>query len=526
MSGSPASAPSGPGTDRADGAAGRPAGRLLRFVLAILPRTAAGRKLAAGAVADSVGSGMFLAASTLYFVTVVGIPATRVGAVISVAGIIGLISPVPFGRLADRVGPTRVYVALLAARGVGYAGFALVDSFWPYAVLTCVLTALDRGCSPLQQVVVGLIEGGENQARTMASIRSVRNIGLTAGFLLAGAVLAIEHRAAFAALFLGNALTFFVIALVVERLRRGLESPAGATTAKQAGAVAKQAGPGQEKTGAGPEKTAGPEPEKTGPGPEKTGPGPEKAGPLAQEAAGEPDSGPARVRSPFLDLRFLLFTVSNGILSLHDSVLFLLLPLWLTTATSAPASAVSVLLAVNTVLTVLLQVYVAKFADTTARALRLIWFALVPLLLSCGVFAGAEYVPAWPAAAFAVIAVVLLTVGENVHSVAVWNLSYDMSPAPARARYLATFSLGVTGQQIVGPVLMTAVVLPLGTSGWALLAGVFLLAGLGLRATGGPRPAPTADRAPAPEPAATAGATGSPASTDTPTTPTPSEVTS
>ncbi|MFB6665753.1 MFS transporter [Streptomyces parvus] len=495
MSGSPASAPSGPGTDRADGAAGRPAGRLLRLVLAILPSTAAGRKLAAGAVADSVGSGMFLAASTLYFVTVVGIPATRVGAVISIAGIIGLISPVPFGRLADRVGPTRVYVALLAARGVGYAGFALVDSFWPYAVLTCVLTALDRGCSPLQQVVVGLIEGGENQARTMASIRSVRNIGLTAGFLLAGAVLAIEHRAAFAALFLGNALTFFVIALVVERLRRGLESPAGATTAKQAGA-------GAERTGAGPAKT----------------------GPLAQEAAGEPDSGPARVRSPFLDLRFLLFTVSNGILSLHDSVLFLLLPLWLTTATSAPASAVSVLLAVNTVLTVLLQVYVAKFADTTARALRLIWFALVPLLLSCGVFAGAEYVPAWPAAAFAVIAVVLLTVGENVHSVAVWNLSYDMSPAPARARYLATFSLGVTGQQIVGPVLMTAVVLPLGTSGWALLAGVFLLAGLGLRATGGPRPAPTADRAP--EPAVTAGASGSPASTDTPTTPTPSEVTS
>ncbi|MCT6777189.1 MFS transporter [Streptomyces sp. CS7] len=497
MSGSPASGPSGPGRDRADGAAGRPPGRLLRLLLAILPTTPAGRKLAAGAVADSVGSGMFLAASTLYFVTVVGIPATRVGAVISIASIIGLISPVPFGRLADRVGPTRVYVMLLAARGVGYAGFALVDSFWPYAVLTCVLTALDRGCSPLQQVVVGLIEGGENQARTMASIRSVRNIGLTAGFLLAGAVLAIEHRAAFAALFLGNALTFFVIALVVERLRRGVESPAGDATAKQAGA-----------------------------GPEETCAGPPEAVPPAQEAAGEPASGPARVRSPFLDLRFLLFTVSNGILTLHDSVLFLLLPLWLTTATSAPASAVSVLLAVNTVLTVLLQVYVAKFADTTARALRLIWFALVPLLLSCGVFAGAEHVPAWPAAAFAVIAVVLLTVGENVHSVAVWNLSYDMSPAPARARYLATFSLGVTGQQIVGPVLMTAVVLPLGTSGWALLAGVFLLAGLGLRATGGPRPAPTADRALAPEAGVTAGAAGSPASTGTPTTPTPSEVTS
>lgn len=419
------------------GAETRQSGRLARFLLATLPRTPSGRKLAAGAAVDSIGSGMFLAASTLYFVTVVGLPATQVGMVLSVAGVVGLLSPVPLGRLADRTGPTKVYVALLAARGVGYAGFALVDSFWPYAILTCVLTALDRGCSPLQQVVVGLIEGGGNQTRTMASIRSVRNIGLTAGFLLAGAVLAIGYRAAFAALFLGNSLTFFVIAVVVERLRR---------------------------------KTAAMDRR-------------------AESAKASADSA-ASVRSPFRDLRFMLFTVSNGVLSLHDSVLFVLLPLWLATATTVPASAVSVLLAVNTVLTVLLQVYVAKFAETTARALKLIWAALLPLLLSCGVFAGAEHVSVWPAVAFAVFAVVLLTVGENLHSVAVWNLSYEMAPTPARARYLAAFSLGVTGQQILGPVLMTAVMLPLGSIGWALLAVVLVLAALVVRATGGPRAEP------------------------------------
>ncbi|MEV4680228.1 MFS transporter [Streptomyces kurssanovii] len=418
----------------------RRGGGAVRLLLSILPRTPGGRKLAAGAAVDSVGSGMFLAASTLYFVTVVGLPAVQVGVVLSVASVVGLLSPVPLGRLADRIGPIKVYVMLLAARGVGYAGFALVGDFWPYAVLTCVLTALDRGCSPLQQVVVGIIEGGENQARTMASIRSVRNIGLTAGFLLAGAVLAVQHRAAFVALFLGNALTFFVIAVVVERLRR------------RAAVEDRRAAAGDK----------------------------EPSGPVAV-----PEQ--ASVRSPFRDLRFMLFTVSNGVLSLHDSVLFVLLPLWLTTATTAPASAVSVLLAVNTVLTVLLQVYVAKFADTTARALKLVWAALVPLLLSCGVFAGAEHVSLWPAAAFAVLAVVLLTVGENLHSVAVWNLSYDMSPAPARARYLAAFSLGTTGQHIVGPVLMTAVMLPLGSAGWALLAVVFALAAIGVRATGGPR---------------------------------------
>ncbi|MDX3236347.1 MFS transporter [Streptomyces sp. ME03-5709C] len=417
----------------------RAAGRISGLLLAILPKTPAGRRLAAGAAVDSVGSGMFLAASTLYFVTVVGLPAARVGLVLSVAAVAGLLSPVPLGRLADRVGPVRVYVALLALRGLGYAGFALIDDFWSYAVLICVLTALDRGCSPLQQVVVGIVEGGQNQTRTMASIRSVRNIGLTAGFLLAGAVLAIQERAAFVALFLANAATFWVIAAVVEQLRR------------RAAAVP-------------------------------------PAAPAPQADAAEPQ--PAAVRSPFRDLRFMLFTVSNGVLSLHDSVLFVLLPLWLTTATDAPSSAVSVLLAANTVLTVLLQVYVARFAETTAGALRLVPVALVPLLVSCAAFAGAEHVPVWPAAACAVLAVVLLTVGENLHSIAVWNLSYELSPAPARSRYLAAFSLGMTGQQIIGPVLMTGVLLPLGTAGWAVLAAVFALAAVVVRATGAPRATP------------------------------------
>ncbi|MFH9015465.1 MFS transporter [Streptomyces sp. NPDC017943] len=425
----------------------RATGKAARLLLSILPRTPAGRRLAAGAAVDSVGSGMFLAASTLYFVTVVGLPAGRVGLVLSVAAVAGLLSPMPLGRLADRIGPTRVYVALLALRGLGYAGFALVESFWPYAVLTCVLTALDRGCSPLQQVVVGIIEGSENQTRTMASIRSVRNIGLTGGFLLAGAVLAIEERAAFVALFLGNALTFWVIAAVVEQLRRRAAVPAPQSV---------------------PTEPAVPQP-------------------LAPDGD---EPAPAAIRTPFRDVRFLLFTLSNGVLSLHDSVLFVLLPLWLTTATDAPSSAVSVLLAVNTVLTVLLQVYVSRFAETTAGALRLVPLALLPLLVSCAAFAGAEHVPVWPAAACAVIAVVLLTVGENLHSVAVWNLSYELSPAPARARYLGAFSLGMTGQQIVGPALMTGVLLPLGTAGWAVLAVVYALAAAVLRITGAPRSAP------------------------------------
>lgn len=414
-----------------------------RFLSSVLPKTPSGRRFAAGAAIDSLGNGMFLAASTLYFVTVAGFPAARVGAVLSIAGIAGLVSPVPFGRLADSIGPLKVYVGLLVARGAGYAGFAVVGSFWPYAVLTCVLTALDQGCSPLQQVVVGHIEGGRNQTRTMASIRSVRNIGLTGGFLMAGLVLAIRHRLAFQALFLGNALSFVVIAILVAGTRHH-NAAIGVPTGT----------------------------------------------PECAHADGHASAAPARIRSPFRDYRFMLFTVSNGVLSLHDSVLFVLLPLWVARASHAPSFLVSALLAVNTVLTVLLQVRVSRFAATPSHALRLIWAALLPLLFACGMFAVAERVPIWAAIACAVIAVALLTAGENLHSAAVWQLSYELSPPSARARYLSTFSLGVNGQQILGPVLVTAVMLPLGDVGWLLLASLFALAAVGVRATGDPRDAP------------------------------------
>ena len=101
-----------------------------------------------------------------------------------------MLVPVPLGRLADRLGNGRFYVALLLLRGLGYGCFAFVTDFKGLLVLSVLLTAADRSSSPLQQAVVTALIGGQDRTRTMASIRAVRNIGLTVGFLLAGAAFA------------------------------------------------------------------------------------------------------------------------------------------------------------------------------------------------------------------------------------------------------------------------------------------------------------------------------------------------
>ena len=182
------------------------------------PSNPAGRTLAVGAGIDSLGTGMFFASFALYFVGVVGIAATEVALAATIAGAVALLAPVPLGRLADRLGNGRFYVALLLLRGLGYGCFAFVTDFKGFLVLTVLLTAADRSSSPIQQAVVTALIGGQDRTRTMASIRAVRNIGLTVGFLLAGAAFAAAEPSVFIAIFVGNGLSFVVVAAMVRRV--------------------------------------------------------------------------------------------------------------------------------------------------------------------------------------------------------------------------------------------------------------------------------------------------------------------
>ena len=400
----------------------RPSRRLTGL---LLPDGAAGRMLALGACIDSLGTGMFFASATLYFVGIAGIPAAKVAFATTLAGALALLAPVPLGRLADRVGTGTFYLALLLLRGLGYSAYAFVTGYPAYLVLTVLLTALDRSSTPIQQAVVTAAIGGGDRTRTMASIRAVRNIGLTVGFLLAGAVFASSSKGAFTALFLGNGVSFVVVAATVR-----LALARTGTTVRR----------------------------------EPTEPG----------AVGRP----VVPRSPLRDWWFMVFTVGNGVLSLYDTVLVVLLPVWVIQHTSIASAWVPVLMAVNTVLTVVLQVYVARFAATTAAAIRLLVLAGALMMACCGFFALGQAESTGVAVVAVLMAVVTLSIAENLHSVAAWELSSELAPPAARARYLGAFSLSLTGQKVVGPTLLVVVLLPTGLLAWPVLAGAFGCAAL------------------------------------------------
>jgi MFS family permease len=387
------------------------------FVNALVPGTRPGRVLAYCATVDSVTIGLFLAATTLYFVAVLGIAAVTIGAALAAANIAGLIAPVPLGGLADRIGARKVYVALMGVRAVGFLGYVFVTEVVGYLVVTCVIAGATRSCLPLLQVVVGEVESEAARTRTMASMRAFNNIGLTVGFLVSGLAQLTASRLAFQASFAFSALALASVGaamLLVGRL-------------------------------------------------------------VSATPKAEPEVQPPPGRTPFRDPRYLVLTAGNAVMMLHDAILFILLPLWVVRH-GLPGMVSSVLFAVNTVLTILLQIYVSRYASGASASVRLLRWGLVALLVSCALFVAADSQETVVAVALAVLAVITLTVGENLHAIAGWEMSFVMSPTNARGRYLSLFSAGTSTQLVFGPVLMTAVILPAATLGWVIMAGLFLTA--------------------------------------------------
>lgn len=388
-----------------------------------------GLVLAAGGLVDSLGTGLFLAIIPIFVVVRLGVDPVQVGVVVGAANVIALASPGPAGWLADRIGAGRVWTFLLVGRAVGYAGFLFVSSFWWYAALICLLGLFDRASAPVQQVFLLHAERPASRNRSMAVLRTARNIGMSVGLLLGGVVVSIGTAAAFSVGFAINAVSFLVLLAVVRVLVRRRDMPE---------------------------------------------PTPEGA---------EEETNTEQRKAVLKDNRYLTLVAGNAILLLHDSVLFTLLPLWIITRTPLAGGWVGPLLAVNTVLTVGLQVPLTRWTESIPAARRTVIRALAPLIVAVGLFLVAENSPLGVVLPVVVLAVVLLTLGENMHSVSAFTLSYRLAPERSMGAYLGVFDFGHAVQLAVGPPFMTVVVLRGAAMGWGALGAAFAL-GTALMAAG------------------------------------------
>ncbi|MDX6283366.1 MAG: hypothetical protein QOH03_4437, partial [Kribbellaceae bacterium] len=109
---------------------------------------------------------------------------------------------------------------------------------------------------------------------------------------------------------------------------------------------------------------------------------------------------------------------------------------------------------------------------TATRSVR---FAGVAMLAACAVFALSAIGMA-PAGAAAVLAVAaaLLTLGEMKLASGAWEISFGLAPADKQGQYQGFFGTGPAVARMLGPALLTTLVLGWGPVGWMILGALFL----------------------------------------------------
>jgi hypothetical protein len=134
-------------------------------------------------------------------------------------------------------------------------------------------------------------------------------------------------------------------------------------------------------------------------------------------------------------------------------------------------------LVINTVFVILFQVWASKGAETVAGAAVTGRRAGLWIVAGCAAASVTALSDNLALVLVAIVATVLvLSVAEVLQSASAWGLAFGLAPKHAEGEYLGAFDLHVATQNVVGPVILSGVVIALGFWGWAVLAAVMLAA--------------------------------------------------
>lgn len=381
----------------------------------LLPAAGPTRLLAVATFVNTFGNGLFVTGSVLFFTRSIGLSPGQVGVGLTVAAALGLVVGIPAGHLADRRGAKEVLIVLLIGQGAAMACLALVHSFAAFLLVGSVYTVLDRASSAVRQGLVASALPAAERVSGRAYLRSVTNLGIGLGSAFAGIALQVDTRPAYIALVLGDAVTYWLAAVVLRRLPgSGVPAPA-------------------------------------------------------------PEGG---MLVALRDRPYVVVTALGAVVGMHYVLLEVAVPLWITRHTSAPRWMVAVLFLVNTVCCVLFQVRAARSTVDIATAAIAVRRGALLLAASCVVFALASGRAAPVAIAILLVATLVNVWGELYQAAGSWGLGFGLADEAAQGQYQGLYSTGFSVGGMLGPIVVTALVLGHGVLGWTLLG--CLLAGAGI----------------------------------------------
>jgi MFS family permease len=382
----------------------------------VLPPTPLARRLSAQSVLFAVGEGTFLTGSAVFFTHVVGLTATQVGIGLTVSHAVSFALAVPAGKLADRVGPKRIWAIAALVEACLYLVYPLVGSFATFIALLGAMAVVDGGGSSGRSAYTIDAFPREDRVRSLAFMRSALNIGFTLGALLGGLALATGSDTVIRAVPLATAAVLLVNAVLIARLP---DAEHGSTAAPVERKVSKAA---------------------------------------------------------LRNKGFVVLGVCNGVLSTNQALLNVVIPLWLVQETDAPRVLLAWLFGTNTVLAVLFQVPAARGSETVPGALRAIRLCGASFVASCVLVMFTADTLSWVTIALVWLGHVAVTGAELFQSAAAWGFASELSDPDRRAEYQGVLRLGSQIGSIGGPAAFTWLAVHWGAPGWTVIAGIAVIA--------------------------------------------------
>src|SRR5919108_6222971 len=189
--------------------------RVLAFWRTGLPRPVL--VLQGGNALNYVGTGLILPFEIIYLHAVRGFSTATAGLVLATVMGTAAVVTLPSGALLDRFSGKRILIAGNVVNALGYGGLAFVDHPWQGFVCSAVGGAGFGFVGTAGQVLSLTLVPAERRAASTALRRVAGNLGLGLGATVAGVIVAASHHhlQAFQGLYLFDAVTFVVFALVV-----------------------------------------------------------------------------------------------------------------------------------------------------------------------------------------------------------------------------------------------------------------------------------------------------------------------
>jgi MFS family permease len=382
----------------------------------VLPDSKSLQIMSLSTIINTFGNGLFFTIEIIFLTRSVGLSPHQVGFGFTIAALIAFPMSIPAGHFAHRINIRNWVTISQSFQGLVAAAFIFIHTFWVFLVLTIIVEITVAVTQTLRMVLINEIGGqGEGRVSFRAYLRAVTNLGIGLGTAFAGIALVVDTHTAYATLVVINGISFIVAALIFRKIPFS---------------------------------------------PNET---------LKVEEKKEPKFVALR------DSKYVLAMILNGIYSMHFVIQGIGIPIWIINYTNAPRWTVSVVLLINTLACVLFSVRASKGTSAISYAAKTFFRAGLFVAGGCVLYAFAQGLNPWLATIFLISGMALHVTGELLGSAAGWGLGFGLARSEYQGQYQGVWQLSWSFGGIVGPALITSLIVDFNKLGWFIMAAVFAL---------------------------------------------------